>query len=124
MTSSSIKIIVRADENLDDCLQGAADAYIAKHPKLAGWDLLPEWTDEDTRETVTLTVPVDSDEPATETSDDMVTLENMPSHLRASHRAAGNWGTYPANGATRERMTRADAEWEIEHDDDGYARIV
>lgn len=208
------KVIVRANENLDDCLQGAADAYIAEHPELAGWDLSPEWTDDDTRETVTLTVPVDSvdgyhedrlaraaahieaveladgtwahyadetstwyvvdaddleslcdylddedpsisrdayshwcagttseempegwepggeDEPVTdttaesETSDDMVTLETMPEHLCASHRAAGNWGTYPANGAVRERMSRSEAEWEIEHDDDGYAHIV
>jgi hypothetical protein len=55
---------------------------------------------------------------------DLVTLESMPEYLRESHRAAGNWGTYPANGAVRERMSRADAEWVIEHDKDEYAHIV
>lgn len=28
-------------------------------------------------------------------------IETMPDHLRESHRKAGNWGTYPANGAER-----------------------
>lgn len=28
-------------------------------------------------------------------------IETMPDHLRGSHRAAGNWGVYPANGAER-----------------------
>ena len=32
---------------------------------------------------------------------DMVVMEYMPEYLRASHRAAGNAGTYPANGAVR-----------------------
>jgi hypothetical protein len=50
-------ITVLADETLDDCLQGAVDAYVAQHPDLAGWDLSPRWTDNDTRETVDLTVP-------------------------------------------------------------------
>jgi hypothetical protein len=53
----SIEITVRADADLDDCLTGAAEAYVAEHPELAGYDLLPRWTDEDDRETVTLTVP-------------------------------------------------------------------
>lgn len=30
-----------------------------------------------------------------------VLVERMPEHLRASHRAAGNWGQYPHNGAER-----------------------
>jgi hypothetical protein len=30
-----------------------------------------------------------------------VRVEYMPEHLRASHRAAGNSGAYPQNGATR-----------------------
>lgn len=54
----------------------------------------------------------------------MVTLETMPDQHVASHRAAGNWGTYPANGAVRERMTREDAEQIIADDEDGYAHIV
>lgn len=49
--------LVPANPDLDDCLTGAADAYVAEHPELKGWDLSPRWTDE-TRETVTLTVPV------------------------------------------------------------------
>lgn len=52
------EIVVAANPDLDDCLTGAAEAYIAEHPELAGWDLAPRWTDEDTRETVTLTVPM------------------------------------------------------------------
>jgi hypothetical protein len=55
-------VIVPADADLDDCLQGAADAYIKDHPELAGWDLDPQWTDDDDRETVTLTVPVETPE--------------------------------------------------------------
>jgi hypothetical protein len=50
-------IIVPADPDLDDCLPGAAEAYIEEHPDLVGWDLKPRWTDDDSRETVTLTVP-------------------------------------------------------------------
>jgi hypothetical protein len=51
------EVIVKADPDLDDCLTGAAEAYVAEHPELAGWDLAPRWTDESDRETVTLTVP-------------------------------------------------------------------
>lgn len=49
-------VTVPANSDLDNCLTGAADAYIAQHPELAGWDLEPRWADE-TRESVTLTVP-------------------------------------------------------------------
>lgn len=28
-------------------------------------------------------------------------IERMPAHLCASHKAAGNWGDYPHNGAVR-----------------------
>lgn len=34
---------------------------------------------------------------------DTVTLEYMPEHLRESHRAAQNSGSYPHNGAVRLR---------------------
>jgi hypothetical protein len=54
--AKSVTVIVAADENLDDCLAGAAEQYIADHPDLEGWDLEPRWAD-DTREQVALTVP-------------------------------------------------------------------
>ena len=38
------------------------------------------------------------------TESDTVVVEYMPMHLRASHRAAGNAGLYPHNGATRLRV--------------------
>lgn len=37
-------------------------------------------------------------------------MEWMPEHLRSSHEAAGNRGTYPANGANRIRVARACAD--------------
>lgn len=55
---------------------------------------------------------------------DVVTVETMPDCFRASHRAAGNWGRYPQNGACRERMPRVDAEQIVADDEDGYAHIV
>ena len=33
--------------------------------------------------------------------EDMVVVEYMPEYLRASHRAAGNTGSYPHNGSMR-----------------------
>ncbi len=57
MTMSQTTVTVPANPDLDDCLAGAAEAYIAEHPELEGWDLDPRWSDE-TRESVTLTVPV------------------------------------------------------------------
>lgn len=41
---------------------------------------------------------------------DLVIVEWMPEHLRASHEAAGNWGEYPYNGAQRLRCCPACAE--------------
>lgn len=35
-------------------------------------------------------------------------IETMPDYLRASHRAARNWGTYPANGAERSIVDEGD----------------
>lgn len=35
-----------------------------------------------------------------------VVIEWMPPHLRASHEAAGNSGSYPHNGAMRLRVER------------------
>lgn len=54
----------------------------------------------------------------------MVTVEYMPAHLRASHRAAGDWGVYPLNGAERVRMSLEDAEEAVAADEDGYDHIV
>ena len=39
-------------------------------------------------------------------SNEIVTVETMPDHLRESHRAAGNWGRYPGNGAIRSQVMR------------------
>lgn len=55
---------------------------------------------------------------------DKVVIETMPDHLRASHRDAGNWGSYPHNGATREVVGRDEAAETVADDEDGYARIV
>jgi hypothetical protein len=53
------------------------------------------------------------------TKDDLVVIEVMPRHLRASHEAAGNSGVYPHNGAERFRVevgagreyAESDPEW-------------
>ena len=55
---------------------------------------------------------------------DLVILETMPDWCRGSHRAARNWGVYPHNGATREIVTRDEAEATVANDEDGYNRIV
>lgn len=55
---------------------------------------------------------------------DMVTIEEMPQHLRESHRAARNWGRYPHNGATRRKVSRAEAGEIVAADADEYAHIV
>lgn len=47
-------------------------------------------------------------------------IETMPDHIRGSHRAAGNWGTYPANGAQR----RIVDESELPDDDAEYDHVV
>lgn len=59
-----------------------------------------------------------------ESDDDMVTIEEMPNHLRGSHRAAGNWGRYPHNGATRREVSREEADEIVAADADGYDHIA
>lgn len=54
----------------------------------------------------------------------LVVIEVMPTHHRSSHRAAGNWGTYPHNGATRFSATEDEADRIVREDTDGYDRIV
>jgi hypothetical protein len=41
----------------DDCLQAAADDYVATHPEAAGWDLSARWADDANREEIALDVP-------------------------------------------------------------------
>jgi hypothetical protein len=53
-----------------------------------------------------------------------VLVETMPDHLRGSHRAARNFGAYPANGSIREWVNATEAEELVENDPDGYNRIV
>lgn len=52
-----------------------------------------------------------------------VVVEYMPEEHRSSHDAAGNRGTYPANGARRIRVERSCAARMIEHDGD-WAEVV
>lgn len=52
-----------------------------------------------------------------------VVVETMPDHHRGSHRAARNWGQYPANGAVRRIMSRAAAEAML-GDEPEYDHIV
>jgi hypothetical protein len=54
----------------------------------------------------------------------IVIVETMPAHLQESHRAAGNWGVYPHNGAVRTEMSLQEASDVIAADTFGYARIV
>ena len=53
----------------------------------------------------------------------LVVVEWMPLCLRESHRAAGNAGVYPNNGADRVLMSRADAE-ALRADDPAWTEIV
>lgn len=55
---------------------------------------------------------------------DYVVFEYMPECHRSSHRAAGNWGRFPANGSERVLRLRADAEQAAADDSDHYDTIV
>lgn len=57
--AKSIKIVVAADADQDNCLAAAAEAYIEEHPALAGWDLAPQWEggEDGDREQIVLSVP-------------------------------------------------------------------
>ena len=54
---------------------------------------------------------------------DTAAIEWMPPFLRASHEAAGNRGTYPANGAERLIVHHECADMLIVGDE-GWTRIV
>jgi len=62
--------------------------------------------------------------PGPELPADAVIVETMPAHLRSSHRAAGNWGQYPHNGAERKIMSRYEAGELVAADGDEYDHIV
>src|SRR5690606_24912295 len=52
-----------------------------------------------------------------------VQVEWMPEHLRASHRAAGNSGTWPHNGSLRLRVERSCADRMIQYDREWTHRV-
>ena len=47
-------------------------------------------------------------------------IETMPDWLRASHRAARNWGVYPHNGAVRSIVDECD----LPDDDAEYDHVI
>lgn len=49
-------INVAADADAENCFEAAVNAFVAEYPDLRGYDLSPEWADDD-REQVTLTLP-------------------------------------------------------------------
>lgn len=59
----------------------------------------------------------------TGSEDETVVVEWMPAYLRESHRAAGNSGVYPHNGAQQSRLERSCAEAVCAADPD-WCRIL
>lgn len=98
MSTKKATITVSANPDLDDCLQGAVDEYVAEHPEAAGWDLDPRWGDED-RETVELTVPVVEAEAQSEEPSDQTTL--------AEWDGEGYWAAIVSPYATRDDLVQA-----------------
>jgi hypothetical protein len=56
--AESKRVIVKADPDAEDCFATAVNDYRQRNPQCIGWDLAPEWVDEDNREEIALTVPV------------------------------------------------------------------
>lgn len=54
---------------------------------------------------------------------DLVVVETMPEHLRSSHEAAGNSGSYPHNGAVRIAVL-ADCADVMAQGDEDWTRVV
>jgi hypothetical protein len=52
----------------------------------------------------------------------LLLVETMPTHLVASHKAARNFGSFPANGAERAIVDAADVDTYL--DDNGYDHVV
>jgi len=56
---------------------------------------------------------------------DTVLVEYMPEQIRASHRAARNHGSYPANGSVRVRVERSCARLLLdEAGESDWSRVV
>lgn len=55
--------------------------------------------------------------------DQMVEIEWMPKHLRASHEAAGSRGKWPGNGALHLRVERDCAEYIMQNDGEWSAIV-
>ena len=56
--------------------------------------------------------------------EETVIVEWMPEHLRASHIAARNMGSYPANGAIRIRVHRECAEYVTHEPDEEHPDLL
>ena len=52
----------------------------------------------------------------------LLLIETMPAHLVASHKAAGNFGVFPANGAERSLVDAADVDTYLT--DNSYDHVV
>jgi len=59
----------------------------------------------------------------TAASGTLLLIETMPSHLVASHKAARNFGSFPANGAERLIVDAADVDTYLDADN-GYDHVV
>jgi hypothetical protein len=110
--TTEITVSSKQYEDSDDCLSAAAQDYAEEHG-IERWLVEARWADNANREEILITIPAD-----------MVTIETMPDWCRASHRAAGNWGRYPLNGAERRKVSRDEAEEIVAADEDGYDHIV
>lgn len=53
-----------------------------------------------------------------------VVIEFMPESFRASHSAAGNVGSFPANGASRVRVALSCADFMLANDSDWCAEVA
>jgi len=57
-------------------------------------------------------------------ADEMIVVEWMPEHLRASHEAAGNSGCWPHNGSERIAVKRSCADLLMEDDEEEWAQTL
>lgn len=116
---SIVLVSERADEIIRDASPGdlVAARVNARIPRAGGYAYLARsYTDARGNE---LTEGLTDAEIA-----DLVLVETMPEYLRASHRAAHNFGVYPHNGAAREWVSRDEAEALVDGDQDGYNRVI
>ena len=61
MPTTEINIYIASSllEDADDCFQAAEDLAIAACPELDGWDLDVGWDNDDARDTVCLSIPLE-----------------------------------------------------------------